>query len=67
MLDRERCTGHGRCYTLVPELFESDDDGYGVVIGADVPNDLEDRARTAVANCPEDAISVIRDDEEARS
>ena len=29
----EKCQGHGRCYSLSPELFESDDYGNSVVIG----------------------------------
>jgi ferredoxin len=56
VLDTERCTGHGRCYSLAGDLFDSDDRGYGTVIHPDVPVGLEDQARTAVANCPERAI-----------
>jgi len=63
-VDRDRCTGHGRCYTLVPELFEPDDDGYGLTRGTTVPPGLEDRARVGVSNCPEDAISITEGDEE---
>ena len=63
-VDRDRCTGHGRCYTLVPELFEPDDDGYGLSRSATVPPGLEDRARVGVLNCPEDAISITEGDEE---
>ena len=57
-IDRDRCTGHGRCYTLVPELFECDDDGYGVVTVAEVTDELAERARIGVVNCPEDAIAL---------
>jgi ferredoxin len=58
-LDRDRCTGHGRCYTLAPEVFGSDDDGYGeVLVDGDVPTALEATARTAANNCPERAITV---------
>lgn len=58
-LDRERCTGHGRCYMLAPEVFDADDEGYGVVLGGgDVPSDREAAARRAAANCPEEAITV---------
>lgn len=57
-IDGDTCTGHGRCYTLVPELFDSDDYGHGKVKAADVPAELESKARLAVANCPEGAISV---------
>jgi ferredoxin len=58
VIDTERCTGHGRCYTLAPEVFDADDDGYGLVRVADVGPDLEEKARVGVRNCPEDAISI---------
>ena len=56
-IDGERCTGHGRCYGLAPELFVDDDEGNGQVLGdGSVPPELVDLARKAVANCPERAI-----------
>ena len=58
-VDGERCTGHGRCYTLVPELFDADDEGHSKVLVDEVPVGLEDRARTAAQNCPEQAISLV--------
>ena len=58
-IDVDRCTGHGRCYALVPELFEPDDEGNGVVIGdGTVATNHEDLARKAAANCPERAVIV---------
>ena len=57
-IDEDACTGHGRCYSLAPDLFDSDDFGHGVVIGDEVPAGLEDQARSAVANCPERAITL---------
>ena len=59
-IDSEKCQGHNRCYALAPELFDVDDYGTALVIGdGTVPADLEDKARLAVANCPEFAISMI--------
>ena len=59
VFDRAKCQGHGRCYSLAPEVFESDDEGYAVLLcGTDVPNELEDAARLAADNCPEYAITV---------
>jgi ferredoxin len=58
VLDHERCTGHGRCYVLAPELFDADDEGYSVLKHADVPPTLEQRARVAELNCPERAIAI---------
>lgn len=60
-INYERCTGHGRCYSLVPELFESDDEGVGVVTVARLPSELLAAARRAVDNCPERAISLEDD------
>ncbi len=60
VIDADRCTGHGRCYTLAPEVFDADDRGLGVVKGTgEVGAELEATARRAVANCPEQAIAVI--------
>lgn len=57
-IDVERCTGHGRCYDLAPEVFDAnDDDGYGQVKGdGTVPEELRDVVTKAVRNCPEGAI-----------
>ena len=32
-IDHERCQGHGRCFSIAPDLFDSDELGNGVVIG----------------------------------
>jgi len=56
-VDQERCEGHGRCYATAPAVFEPDDLGNGHEIGdGTVDPSLHDRARIAVANCPERAI-----------
>jgi ferredoxin len=54
----ERCTGHGRCYELAPEILDSDDEGHVVALIGEVPTELEAKARQAVANCPESALSI---------
>jgi ferredoxin len=60
-IDSDLCTGHGRCYSLSPTVFDSDDDGNGRVILNDL-DELDDAqlaaSRVAVANCPEQAISI---------
>jgi ferredoxin len=59
VVDTDKCQGHNRCYALAPELFDVDDYGTAVVIGdGTVRPGLEDKARLAVANCPEYAISI---------
>ena len=39
-------------------MFALDDEGHAVVAVADVPPELEDKARLAEKNCPERAISL---------
>jgi ferredoxin len=57
-VDAERCEGHGRCYTLAPEVFDADEVGHAVVLVANVSGDLEAQAVEAQQNCPEGAITL---------
>ena len=59
VIDTDRCAGHGRCFAVESELFDSDDAGYPVVRHEPVPDDLVASARNAATNCPEGAISVV--------
>ena len=61
-VDDDRCEGHGRCYALAPELFEPDDIGNAQTTGdGTVAPGMEDKARLAVANCPEQAVILEED------
>jgi ferredoxin len=58
-VDADKCEGHNRCYSIAPELFEVDDYGYATAKGdGTVPPELEEKARLAVDNCPEFAITI---------
>jgi ferredoxin len=57
-IDADICTGHGRCYTLAPEVFDSDDRGYGMVKSEDVEENLRPKAVIGEQNCPERAITI---------
>lgn len=58
-IDAEKCMGHGVCYSLAPNVFEDDDQGYGHVIGdGEVPQGQVEQARSGAANCPEGAITI---------
>ena len=59
-VDADRCVGHGRCYTLAPDVFDADDLGHAVVLVDDVSGDLEKQAIEAEQNCPESAITLSR-------
>ena len=53
------CQGHSRCYSLAPELFDTNDLGYSKERGDGVvPQGLKAKARLAAANCPERAIEI---------
>jgi ferredoxin len=57
------CTGHGRCYVLYGDLFESDDLGYAKHRGGEfeVPEGMEELARKGASVCPERAITIVED------
>jgi ferredoxin len=55
-VDEDRCRGHGMCLTLCPDVFHMTDDGYAVADPSEVPDGLEESAKDAIANCPEQAI-----------
>jgi len=57
-LDAEACQGHGRCYTLAPELFDADDAGHCVLLVDEVPEGQEAAAHNGVDNCPEKALFI---------
>ena len=58
-VDHDKCQGHARCYGISSELFEVDEYGQSTVIVDEVPAELEEKARLAVANCPEYAIEIL--------
>ena len=57
-LDEVKCTGHGRCYVLGPDVYGEDDAGHCVLRLTEVPRELADQARAGEQNCPEGAISI---------
>ena len=59
IVDQANCTGHARCQECCPEVFGTDDLLGKVVVLLDVlPEALHARARLAVRNCPEGAITL---------
>lgn len=60
VVDFERCTGHGRCYTESPELLTYDEEGFVSVRHADLtiaPERMAE-AEAAVSACPEQAMTI---------
>lgn len=60
-VDRELCTGHGRCYALAPAVYAPDDEGYNAARGSvlEIAAADEALARRGAKGCPERAITVL--------
>jgi ferredoxin len=59
-LDPTACRGHGLCADLLPELIDTDEWGYPIVLKQDVPASLLPLARRAVVICPTLALRLAR-------
>lgn len=59
-IDGDKCMGHGRCYSVAPDLLSDDEEGFVAQRGScwQIPADQVDQARDAADACPEGAIAV---------
>lgn len=57
-VDLARCEGHGICESIVPEVFELDDDDV-LHYDATPGEALREKVRRAVASCPAQAIRLV--------
>jgi len=55
-----KCTGHGLCAELLPELIELDEWGYPIISGLEVAPEAIRDARRAVTACPTLALRLQR-------
>lgn len=62
-VDRTACAGHGLCYGHAPDIVDSDDQGYPVVLVDTIPDGEVANAHAIVAMCPERALSVAESNE----
>lgn len=62
-VDGEQCVGHGRCYTVSPEVFEPDDEGFCADQGLirEIPTGMEAAATAGAQACPAGAIAISED------
>ena len=60
-IDDMKCMGHGRCYSVAPDLLSDDEEGFVAERGQcwEVPEGLVGQAQEAAENCPEAAITVL--------
>lgn len=60
VVDFDKCTGHGRCYSMAPDLLTHDEEGFVSV--RHEPMDLDESqlpaAKTAMDACPELAMRI---------
>ena len=57
-VDPEICQGYSQCNSLLPALFEIDDDGIARVLMSEVPPELLGEAAVVADRCPTGAISL---------
>ena len=57
-IDGGLCTGHGRCYSIAPDVYTPDDDGFSDNrdVEREVLPEHEESARIGARSCPEGAI-----------
>lgn len=65
LVDRRRCAGHARCNAAAPELFRLDDDGYIAIESFQVLPEHEEAAVRGARSCPERALRVEREAQDA--
>jgi ferredoxin len=57
-VDTDKCTGHGVCESINPEVFEVGEDGIVHLLTEDLIENLRDDLESAVAECPTQALSL---------
>lgn len=60
-VDQNKCIGCGACPSLVPEVFDFNDNGLAHTIVDTVPESLKEDTVDALNNCPVGAIEEINE------
>lgn len=55
-VNQDKCIGCGACPSLVPEVFDFNDNGLAHTIVDTVPDNLEEQVKETKENCPVEAI-----------
>ncbi|MGK2959025.1 MAG: ferredoxin [Acidimicrobiales bacterium] len=58
VVDFNKCSSHGVCMGIAPELFEVRDDNFLYILQEEPPEKLRPKAENAAAMCPTGAISI---------
>jgi ferredoxin len=59
------CSGHARCASVAPNIFKLNDDGYIDMSDFEVSAGLDELARRGARACPERALRIAGEDDEA--
>jgi ferredoxin len=59
----EKCTGHGRCWTVAAGVYDADDEGFNTERDStiEVEPGREREAELGVASCPEAALEIVEE------
>ena len=57
-VDYDACEANAVCMGIVPEVFKVDDDDNLWVLMDEIPPEMQDRVKQAVASCPKVALSL---------
>ena len=60
-VNRSLCSGHARCWSLAPSIYQLDEEGYIAVESFEVKPGDEALARRGARACPERALTVAED------
>jgi len=58
IVHREKCQGHARCWSMAPEIFALDDEGYIMPGDIEVAPEDEQKAWRGAKSCPERALDI---------
>lgn len=58
-IDQEVCGGTGACVRFLPQVFDQDEDGLGVVVDPSAASEAQ--IEEAIVSCPTGAITLKQD------
>lgn len=58
VMDYDKCSSHGVCMGIAPEVFEVRDDNFLYVLQEEPPEELRGKVEKAAVMCPTGAISI---------
>ncbi|NKE61862.1 ferredoxin [Lentzea sp. PSKA42] len=59
-VDPSLCEAHGECMSILPEVFDLDDEEVLQIRDGELAEDEQERAERAVASCPKGALHLSR-------